>query len=76
MIFEQQITPNLPLSKYTFFAEAMYVSSLLVNYVPAIAILEEQSIKALANGDILLASSLSEQRMSLDEEVFSFSFDA
>ena len=73
---EQQRLASLPLTAGTGFADSLYTSQIMLNYVTAVAVLEENTAQALASGDITTAIELSMLRTGLDEEVFSFSFDA
>jgi len=73
---EQQRLASLPLTAGTSFADSLYTSQLMLNYVTTVAVLEENTATALASGDITTAVELAMLRTGLDEEVFSFSFDA
>jgi hypothetical protein len=48
----------------------------LQNYVTTSATLEQTSADALATGDVTTAFQIAEVLMGLNEEVFSFSFEA
>jgi hypothetical protein len=73
---KQERLSSLPLTAGTGFADSLYTSQIMLNYVTAVAVLEENTAQALASGDITTAIELSMLRTGLDEEVFSFSFDA
>jgi len=73
---KQERLASLPLTAGTGFADSLYTSQIMLNYVTAVAVLEENTAQALASGDITTAIELSMLRTGLDEEVFSFSFDA
>jgi hypothetical protein len=76
MTTEQQLTAALPLTASTSFADSLYTSALLQSYVTTSTNLEQRSADALATGDTITAFQLAECIMSLNEEVFSFSFEA
>lgn len=76
MTTEQHLTAALPLTAGTSFADSLYTSQLLQNYVTTSATLEQESATALATGDTTTAFQLAEVLMSLNKEVFSFSFEA
>jgi hypothetical protein len=76
MNLEQEILASLPLTAGTSFADSLYTSVLLQNYVNTCDTLEQRSAKALATGDVTAAFQISEMLMNLNEEVFSFSFEA
>jgi hypothetical protein len=76
MTIEQHLTAALPLTAGTSFADSLYTSQLLQNYVTTSATLEQESATALATGDTTTAFQLAEVLMSLNKEVFSFSFEA
>jgi len=73
---EQQRLASLPLTAGTSFADSLYTSQLMLNYVTAIEELEENTATAIASGDITTAVELAMLRTGLDEEMFSLSFDA
>ena len=73
---EQQQLTALPLTAGTSFADSLYTSQLMLNYVTTVTVIEENTATALASGDITTAVELAMLRTGLDEEVFSFSFDA
>ena len=73
---EQQQLAALPLTAGTSFADSLYMSQLMLNYVTAIEELEENTATAIASGDITTAVELAMLRTGLDEEMFSLSFDA
>jgi|TARA_B110000211_G_scaffold4914_1_gene5459 hypothetical protein len=73
---EQQQLTALPLTAGTSFADSLYTSQLMLNYVTAIEELEENTATAIASGDITTAVELAMLRTGLDEEMFSLSFDA
>ena len=73
---EQQQLAALPLTAGTSFADSLYTSQLMLNYVTAIEELEENTATAIASGDITTAVELAMLRTGLDEEMFSLSFDA
>ena len=72
---EQQLTA-LPLTAGTSFADSLYTSQLMLNYVTTVTVIEENTATALASGDITTAVELAMLRTVMDEKVFSFSFDA
>ena len=76
MNLEQEILASLPLTAGTSFADSLYMSQLMLNYVTAIEELEENTATAIASGDITTAVELAMLRTGLDEEMFSLSFDA
>ncbi len=76
MTTEQHLTAALPLTAGTSFADSLYTSQLLQNYVTTSATLEQTSADALASGDVTTAFQIAEVLMGLNEEVFSFSFEA
>jgi len=76
MNLEQEILASLPLSAGSGFADSLYASQLMLNYVTTVEIIEENTATALASGDITTACKLAELRTGLDMEVFSLSFEA
>ena len=52
---EQQRLTALPLTAGTSFADSLYTSQLMLNYVTAVAELEENTATAIASGDITTA---------------------
>ena len=76
MTIEQHFTAALPLTAGTSFADSLYTSVLLQNYVNTCDTLEQNSADALASGDVTAAFQISEMLMNLNEEVFSLSFEA
>ena len=76
MNLEQEILASLPLTASTGFADSLYTTLLLQNYVTTVSALEERTTAALASGDITTAIELATVRTGLDTEVFSFSFEA
>jgi len=76
MNLEQEILASLPLSAGTGFADSLYTSQLMLNYVTTVEIIEENTATALASGDITTAIELAKMRTGLDTEVFSLSFEA
>ena len=76
MNLEQEILASLPLTASTGFADSLYTSQLMLNYVTTATVIEERTAEALESGDITTAIELATVRTGLDTEVFSFSFEA
>ena len=76
MNLEQELLSALPLASSTGFADSLYTSQLMLNYVATTTLLEEQTATAIADGDTMTAFRLADMRTQLDDEVFSLSFDA
>jgi len=75
MTTEQHLTAALPLTAGTSFADSLYTSQLMLNYVTTSKELEQNSADALARGDVATAHQIAELLMGLNKEVFSFSFE-
>jgi len=76
MNLEQEQLSALSLAAGTGFADSLYTSQFALNYMTSVALLEEQTATAIADGDTMTAFRLAYMRTQLDDEVFSLSFDA
>lgn len=76
MTTEQHLTASLPLTAGSGFADSLYDSQMSLGYISASTILEQEIATALANGDTEKANKIASALMSINEDVFSLSFEA
>ena len=74
---EEALTPFEHSTEFVYsLAEGLCTSYVLLNYIPVLEDLEQQSIAAGMRGDMQLMASLARIQSTLNQEVSAFAFDA
>ena len=74
---EEALTPFERSTEFVYsLAEGLCTSYVLLNYIPVLEDLEQQSIAAGMRGDMQLMASLAHIQSTLNQEVSAFAFDA
>jgi len=74
---EKTLTPFEHSTEFVYsLAEGLYHSYALLNYIPVLEDLEQQSIAAGMRGDMQLVANLAHIQSTLNQEVSAFAFEA